>query len=100
MNIDMIDLSELYDEPIDPSSIQYRAVPARVKAPKDQPDRACAGCLFKGQRNKVCVQAGQLARVAGMPDCEDVDQATGKTFIYLARETDPRQLSIIEGEKN
>lgn len=92
----MIDLSSLYDAPIDPATLQFKAIVAKIKAPKDQPEKACMSCLFKGQRNKVCVQAGQLARLSSMPDCEDIDPETGKTWIYQLRETDERQLSIME----
>lgn len=98
MRMPMIDLSSLYDAPIDPATLQFKAIAAKIKAPKDQPEKACMSCLFKGQRNKVCVQAGQLARLSSMPDCEDIDPETGKTWIYQLRETDPRQISIMENK--
>lgn len=85
-------------EPMDPATMQYRAVPALIWLARNdpKPERACQGCLFKGQKSKVCVQAGQLARLAAFQDCEERDVATGKTFIYVAVELDPRQV-IIEG---
>lgn len=86
--------------PLDPAAMQYKAMLALERGTRKNPELACQGCLFKGQRSKVCVQAGQLARLADMPDCEDVDQATGKTFIYQVRVLDSRQISIIEGENN
>lgn len=86
------------DEPVDPSQIQFRAVPALVWAPRkdEHPDRACRGCLFKGQKSKVCVQAGQVARLASMPDCEERDTETDKTFIYIAIPVDERQLTVFD----
>lgn len=88
-------------EPLDPAVMQYRAAPAAVRvAPNDpKPERACAGCAFKGQKSKVCVQAGQLARLAGFEDCEDRDVETGKTFIYVTVPTDPRQI-VVEGAEH
>lgn len=87
----MLDLSTLYEAPIDPSTLQYKAVAARKL-------RSCSGCIFDGQRVKVCREACEIAKRAGLRDCDDIDPATGKTFIYTLRETDSRQLSIIEGE--
>jgi hypothetical protein len=84
-------------EPLDPSKMQYRSVPAVVwVSRKDalKSERACNQCIFKGQKSKVCVQAGQLARLAGHNDCEDRDTETDKTFIYELVPTDPRQLTI------
>jgi hypothetical protein len=85
-------------EPLDPATMQYRAAPAAVRVARNDPnpERGCNGCIFKGQKSKVCVQAGQLARLAGFPDCEDRDVDTDKTFVYLLVPIDPRQL-IVEG---
>lgn len=88
----MLDLSSLYEAPIDPSTLQYKAVAARKL-------RSCSGCLFDGQRVKVCREACEIAKRAGLPDCDDIDPATGKTFIYTLRETDPRQLSITDKQE-
>jgi len=84
-------------DPLDPAEMKYRAAPARVWVSKNEAlesERACSGCVFKGQKSKVCVQAGQLARLAGHNDCEDRDTETDKTFIYELVPTDPRQLTI------
>lgn len=84
-------------EPLDPSTMQYRATPAKIWLARNdpKPERACQQCIFKGQKSKVCVQAGHLARLSGQPDCEDRDTETGKTFIYVNIEVDGRQLSIV-----
>lgn len=97
MKTDMIVLADLYDAPVDPASMQFKAVPAKLKAPRGEADKACQACIFKGQLNKVCVQAGQIARLAGLPDCEDIDPATGKTYVYQLRDTDPRQIDLVNG---
>lgn len=88
-------------EPLNPAEMQYRAEPARVwvKRGDANPERACAGCCFKGQRAKVCVQAGELARLAGFNDCEARDINTDKTFIYVRLDTDPRQLDLTKLEE-
>lgn len=74
-------------EPLDPGAMQYRARPAAGV-------RDCSGCVFKGQKAAVCTAAGAAARLAGMPDCEDSDAKTGRTFVYYLIQTDPRQLDI------
>jgi hypothetical protein len=89
MKVPMIVLADLYDAPVDPASMQYKAVAARKL-------RSCSGCLFDGQRVKVCREACEIAKRAGLPDCDDIDPATGKTYVYQLRDTDPRQLSIME----
>ena len=84
------------DEPLSPADVQFRAVLARVWLPlrTDKPERACQGCIFKGQRAKVCVQASAAARLSGMPDCEERDRATGKTYIYELIPIDTRQQGL------
>lgn len=59
---------------------------------------SCSGCVFKGQKSKVCIAAGNAARLARIPDCEDRDAASGKTFIYILTKSDPRQLRIVTEE--
>lgn len=76
------------DAPLEPSTMQYQA---RI-ADKDAGD--CAGCVFKGQKANVCMAACAAARLAGIPDCEDRDPETGRTFVYTLTKTDPRQLRI------
>lgn len=78
-------------EPLDPGAMQFRARAATGV-------RDCSGCVFKGQRSRVCKAAGAAARLAGLPDCEDSD-STGRTFVYYLIQTDPRQLRIEEGTK-
>ncbi len=68
--------------------MQYRAVAATGADP-------CTGCEFKNQKVSVCKKAGALARLARMPDCEEKDVETGRTFVYVLIKTDPRQLRII-----
>jgi len=82
--------------PLDPATMQYRATPARVWIARNdkKPERGCNGCVFKGQKAKVCVQAGHLARMSGQPDCEERDTETDKTFIYVPIPIDERQLTI------
>lgn len=82
--------------PLDPSTMQYRATPAKIWLARNdpKPERACSGCIFKGQKSKVCVQAGHLARMSGQPDCEERDTETDKTFIYQLIPIDERQLTL------
>lgn len=91
MRADMIVLADLYDAPIDPATLQFKAIAARKH-------RSCSGCLFDGQRVKVCREACEIAKKAGILDCDDVDPVTGKSMIYMLRETDPRQISIMENK--
>jgi len=95
----MTALSDLVgmDDQLDPAEMKYRAAPARVWVSKHEAlesERACSGCVFKGQKAKVCVQASQLARLAGFADCEDRCPDTDKTWIYVEVPTDPRQVVI------
>lgn len=82
-------IADLYDAPIDPATLQFKAVAARKH-------RSCSGCIFDGQRVKVCREACEIAKLAGLPDCDDIDPDTGKTYVYQLRDTDPRQLSIMD----
>lgn len=96
--MDMKPLADLVGqaEPLEPALMQYRAALAPVWIARNdrKPERACSGCLFKGQKSKVCVQAGTAARLAGMPDCEERDVESDKTHIYVLVQTDPRQLDL------
>lgn len=80
------------DVQLSPADMQYRAKLA--SASKGD----CVGCLFKGQGAAVCGEAGRLAQLAGMPDCEDRDVETGRTHIYVAVRIDDRQLSMVDSE--
>lgn len=93
MKVGMVALSDLYDAPVDPALMQFKAVSARKH-------RSCSGCLFDGQRVKVCREACEIARRANLPDCDDIDPMTNKSLIYVLRETDPRQIDLVNGEKN
>ena len=90
MKTDMIVLADLYDAPVDPASMQFKAVAARKL-------RSCSGCLFDGQRVKVCREACEIAKLAGLPDCDDIDPDTDKTYVYQLRDTDPRQIDLVNG---
>jgi hypothetical protein len=95
MKVPCIDVARWVDNiapPLDPAAMQYRARPATGV---DE----CSGCVFKGQRAKVCMAAGAAARLAGAPDCEERDVKTGRTFVYYEIETDPRQLRIDQESK-
>lgn len=76
-----------------PAAMQYRAKLASTSK------GGCAGCLFKGQAAAICGEAGRLAKLAGMPDCEEKDSETGRTFIYVALELDPRQLDVVDSAR-
>lgn len=74
--------------PLDPAVMQFRARLA------DEGARDCAGCCFKGQNWRVCVAAAALAAKAGMVDCDQRDEKTGRSFIYVVPLADVRQMSI------
>ena len=69
------------DEPLDPAQMRFKA----IAAPAGRPD--CSGCVFRGQRYKVCEEAARLALRADLPDCDD-------GYIYVPVAVDPRQLII------
>jgi len=48
----------------------------------------CHGCIFRGQRSSICYEAARVALRAGLDDCDD-------GVVYVAVETDPRQLPIV-----
>lgn len=68
------------DEPLDPASMRFTSRPTSVNS--------CQGCVFRGQRSKVCKEATRLALRAGMPDCDD-------GYVYVPIVVDPRQLVIV-----
>lgn len=74
----LTDLSRLYDEPIDPATIDFTT----------KPGKDCKGCLFQRQKITVCNKVEQIAEKESLPKCDDVN------IIYVAREVDPRQLHI------
>jgi hypothetical protein len=67
--------------PLDPTVITFRAKPAKG---------ACKGCMFDGQWSSVCRQAAAESISRGGADCE-------AGFIYVATDTDPRQLKLESG---
>ncbi len=75
-----VDLSELYEPPMEPESMQFIAEPAK----------SCRGCVFKRQRAVICDRANEAARKADLPECEKGG------VIYRLAKIDPRQISIIE----
>lgn len=79
-------------EQLAPAAMRYRAKVASAGRGD------CAGCLFKGQAAAVCGEAGRLAKLAGMPDCDEQDPETGRTHVYVMLATDPRQLDVIDSE--
>jgi hypothetical protein len=78
--MNMVDLSELYEEPIDPAARPFTT----------KKGSACRGCMFQKQRIAVCNQAVALATRAGMASCDDQD------IVYTLVRHDHRQLSIVE----
>ena len=54
--MNMIALSDLYDEPLNPASLNFIT----------KPGRACGSCIFQRQRVSVCNKAVELAALAGM----------------------------------
>jgi hypothetical protein len=75
----MIDLSELYEPPMEPENMRFVAEPAK----------SCRGCCFKRQRAAVCDKANAVAIRAGLPACE----AGG--VIYVLAKIDPRQIDFV-----
>lgn len=78
--MNMIALSDLYDEPLDPTAIDFTAIPGR----------SCRKCIYQRQRVSVCNKAVELAPLASMPSCDDED------VVYIERLRDKRQLTIGE----
>ena len=66
-----------HGEPLEPSAMQYTIRPAT----------SCRGCIFEGQRAKVCDKACEVAQRADLAHCEE-------GVIYVLKEIDPRQQII------
>lgn len=79
--MNMIALSDLYDEPLDPAAMSFTT----------KPGRACRSCEFQRQRVSVCNKAVEVALRANLPSCDDND------VVYVLKEIDTRQLTI-QGE--
>lgn len=66
-----------YGDFLDPAELSFTAKQAT----------GCRGCIFDNQRSEVCRKANAIAHLAGIADCDF-------GFVYIKRETDPRQLKI------
>lgn len=78
--MNMVDLSALYDEPIDPAIVEFTT----------KPGRKCRTCHFSRQHQSVCDQVEIIAKRAGMALCDLED------VVYIERLRDERQLIIGE----
>ena len=78
--MNMVDLSSLYDEPLDPAAIDFTAVPGR----------SCRNFLYQRQRVSICNKAVEIALKADLPSCDK------ENVIYVPVERDERQLTIGE----
>lgn len=78
------DWLSLRGDEIIPASLSFIAV-ERQGEPGN-----CRGCVFSGQRHRVCVAACELAVRCNMPDF-DSPTDPGKRIIYVAPPHDPRQ---------
>lgn len=78
----MVDLSELYEAPIDPATLDFTT----------KPGRACRSCIFERQRISVCDKAVAMATKAGMGSCDNED------VVYVLRVRAPRQIDLVNGE--
>lgn len=79
----MVDLSALYEAPIDPAGIDFT----------HKPGKSCSGCIMAKQRISVCNQAVEIALRASMPSCDE------ENVVYVLRVRDPRQIDLVNGEK-
>lgn len=71
--------------PLDPATMQFRAKLAEEGAGQ------CSSCVFRKQNWRVCVAAASLAVKSSQHDCDDRDDVTGRTYIYMLAVTDSRQ---------
>jgi hypothetical protein len=74
----MVDLSTLYDEPLNPAEIDFTT----------KPGRQCRTCIYQRQRISVCNEAVALAKRSGMPSCDD------ENIVYVVKKRDPRQVDL------
>lgn len=70
-----------HGDPVAPEHIQFTTRAAT----------SCRNCLFDGQPSSVCDRACQAAQRAELEHCE-------QGFIYVAKEVDPRQVTLLGGE--
>jgi len=59
--------------------------------------RGCSACLFYGESFRSCVAICDKAVQRGLPDCDD-KAPSGKTYVYVLDETDPRQMNLLDKE--
>lgn len=78
--MNMVDLSSLYDEPLDPSIVEFTT----------KPGKKCRTYYFARQRQSVCDQVEMIAKRAGMALCDLED------VVYVPVGRDERQLTIGE----
>lgn len=55
--------------------------------------QSCANCLFEHERAKVCMEMTEKARLASLPDCDDLSPS-GNYIIYIAKDLDSRQVDL------
>lgn len=59
--------------------------------------RGCPACVFVGGSYRDCVTVCDKAVQRGLPDCDD-KAPSGKTYVYVLDETDPRQMNLLDKE--
>lgn len=55
--------------------------------------QSCKDCLFEHERAKVCMEMTEKARLAALPDCDDLSPS-GNYIIYIAKDLDSRQVDL------
>lgn len=75
--------ADLYDDPIDPGTVDFTT----------KPGRKCRTCLFDRQKSAVCDEAVRLALLAGLESCDAQD------VVYVLRKRDPRQIDLTKEEQ-
>ena len=70
---------------------------AEIRFKAIESSRGCSACLFYGESYRSCVNACDKAVQRGMPDCDD-KAPSGKTYVYVLDETDPRQMNLLDKE--
>jgi hypothetical protein len=57
----------------------------------------CRGCLLYGESFRDCVTACDKLVQRGLPDCDD-KAPSGKSYVYVLDDTDPRQMNLLDRE--
>lgn len=57
----------------------------------------CRACLFFGESFRTCVNLCDKLIQRGLPDCDD-KAPSGKSYVYVIDETDPRQMGLLDKE--